>query len=179
MSEKNRKLLPSSVLIAWVIISLFSPFAVFYYAIAGFIMATVGNNIIYSLLWAWIPLDANHDLAGTSVFGIFLPVSPENPLYGLHILNPLIMVWIPLFGFFNIVFTILVIRYMQGKTSLMKTLITGVLTLVIPLYQTFSFEPYLLSIGHPSYIGPLPIQLIIGLTLARKYRPQSIDKPWQ
>ena len=142
-------------------------------------MATVGNNIIYSLLWAWIPLDANHDLAGTSVFGIFLPVSPENPLYGLHILNPLIMVWIPLFGFFNIVFTILVIRYMQGKTSLMKTLITGVLTLVIPLYQTFSFEPYLLSIGHPSYIGPLPIQLIIGLTLARKYRPQSIDKPWQ
>ncbi len=149
----------------------------FYYALAGG-MASIGGNMIYSVLWAYIPPSANWELAGTSIFGIFLPVDPSSVFYGLHILNPLILVWIPIFGFFNILFAVLVIRHIQGKTSMRKTIIAGLLTLAIPLYQTFLYLPYLLTIG-PYFIGPIPIQLIMGILIARKYSPKPVDVPWE
>ena len=140
-------------------------------------MASIGGNMIYSILWAYIPPGANWELAGTSIFGLFLPVDPSSVFYGLHILNPLILMWIPMYGFFNILFAVLVIRHIQNKTSMKKTIIAGLLTLAIPLYQTFLFLPYLLTIG-PYYIGPIPIQLIVGILIARKYSPKPVDAPW-
>jgi hypothetical protein len=177
VSEKKESLFTKSVLIGWILITLFTPFAVFYYVLAGN-MASMGPNIIYALLWAYIP-SANLDLAGTSIFGIFLPIDPSSVFYGFHILNPLVLLWAPVNGFFNILFAVQVIRYIQDKTSMKKTIIAGVLTFTIPLYQAFLFLPHLLMIGHPYYIGPIPIQLVVGLLIARKYGPKSVDAPWE
>jgi len=60
-----------------------------------------------------------------------------------------------------------------------KMLIAGVLTFTIPLYQAFLFLPHLLMIGHLYYIGPMPIQLIVGILIARKYSPKPADVPWE
>ena len=177
MSEKKGPLLPISVLFVWILITLFVPFAVFYYVLAGN-MASMGPNIIYALLWAYIP-SANLDIAGTSIFGIFLPIDPSSVFYGFHILNPLVLLWAPVNGFFNILFAVQVIRYIQDKTSMKKMLIAGVLTFTIPLYQAFLFLPHLLMIGHFYYIGPIPIQLIVGILIARKYSPKPMDAPWE
>ena len=178
MSEKKAPLLPISVLFVWILITLFVPFAVFYYVLAGN-MSSIGGNIIYALLWAWIPPSANLDLAGTSIFGIFLPVDPSSVFYGFHILNPLVLLWAPVNGFFNILFAVQVIRYIQNKTSMKKTIVAGLLTFAIPLYQIFLFAPHLMLIGDPVYIGPIPIQLIVGILIARKYSPKPVDVPWE
>lgn len=178
MSEKKSSLLPTSVFVTWILITLFAPFADFYYTIAGN-MASMGHNIIYALLWAYMPYSANHDLGGTSIFGIILPVDPGSMFYGFHILNPLILLWIPVFGFSTILFGVQVIRYIQDKTSMRKTIIAGLLTFAIPLYQIYLFAPHLLLIGDPFYIGPIPIQLIVGILLVRKYGPKPLDKPWE
>jgi len=177
VSGNKKTLFPTSVFVIWILITLFVPFAVFYYVLAGN-MASIGGNIIYALLWAYIPPSANWDLAGTSIFGIFLLIDPSSVFYGLHILNPLVLLWAPVNGFFNILFAVQVIRYIQDKTSMKKTIIAGVLTLVIPLYQTFLYLPYLLAIGL-YFIGPIPIQLVVGLLIARKYGPKPADAPWE
>jgi len=177
MSDNIVSPLPTWVLITWILVTLFAPFADFYYTIAGN-MATIGNTIIYALLWAYIPYDNNHDLGGASIFGMTLPYNPDSVLNGFHIMNPYILSWIPIFGFSTILFGVLLVRYIQGKTVLRKMIIAGLLAFAIPLYQLYLFVPHLLLIGRPFYIGPIPIQLIVGILIAKKYGPKPPDKPW-
>jgi len=94
MTSEKRKSLRTSVLIAWILITLFAPIAVYYYIIAGNI-ALMGGNV-YAFLWALTP---SHDpvFRGASFLGILFPVDDTSIFYGIHILNPLIMSWVPVY----------------------------------------------------------------------------------
>ncbi|MHA1137585.1 MAG: hypothetical protein ACTSSE_13960 [Candidatus Thorarchaeota archaeon] len=177
MSDNIISPLPTWVLATWILVTLFAPFADFYYTITA-VASTMGSPIIYALLWAYIPVNINPDIGGSSILGKILPVDPGNVFYGFHIFNPAVMAYVPVFGFFTILFAFQLIRYVQDKTPLRKTIIAGLLTLAIPLYQIYLFAPYLLMIGHLSFIGPIPIQLIVGILIAKKYGPKPPDKPW-
>ncbi len=176
MTSEKRKSLRTSVLIAWILITLFAPIAVYYYIIAGNI-ALMGGNV-YAFLWALTP---SHDpvFRGASFLGILFPVDDTSIFYGIHILNPLIMSWVPVYGLFNILFAVQVVRFIQGKTSTNRAILAGLSTLILPLYEVLLFVPYLLSIGHLSFVGPIPIQLIVGLFIIWKYRPKPLDTPWE
>ncbi len=173
---ENSNQFPTSVLIGWILISLLTPFAVFFWTLVGN-SATIGN-LVYALLWAHIPAGANNSIPGTTIFGIDMQVNPESIFYGFHILDPLVLQWIPLFGIFNITFLIQVIRCTREKVSIRSTLITGILTLVIPLFQTITYWQQLITIDQYYYFGPIPIQLIIGLLIVKHYGPRPIDTPW-
>ncbi len=178
MAEKKVSPIPTSVLIAWILITLLVPFSVYFYIIAGS-MSAFGYSMPYALLWTYIPYGANLDLVGTSIFGLFLSVDPNSIFSGLHILNPLLMMWAPIFGGFNILFAVQVVRYTKGKSSLRKTIVASLLTLAIPLYQIIIFVPYMLSLGYLRIIGPIPIQLIVGLILVRRYGSKPLTSPWE
>ncbi len=172
------EILPKSVLVAWILVTLFVPTAIFFWLIAGN-MALVGSTV-YSLLWIYSLDVPNYDFMGTSIFGIFLPVDPSSVFFGVHILNPLILMWVPLYGGFNILFAVQVVRYVKGKASARSSILLGLLTLAMPLFEAVVYLPHVLAYDiYLPYLGPIPIQLIIGLIIMKKYAPKPLDTPWE
>jgi hypothetical protein len=158
-------------------VTLLIPIGIYFWMIAGN-MALIGCNI-YSLLWLYTVGSTNFDFVGTSIFGIYLDVDSRSIFYGLHILNPLVLMWVPIFGLFNILFAIQVVRFTEGKATRRSTIILGLLTLAMPLYQTIIYLPYVLMFGDIPFTGPVPIQLILGIYFVKKYGPKPIDSPWE
>jgi hypothetical protein len=169
--------LPKSVVIVWILVTLLVPIGIYFWMIAGN-MALIGG-IVYSFLWLYTIGPANLDFDGTSIFGIYIPVDANSIFYGIHILNPLVLIWVPFFGLFNILFAIQVVRHTKGKASLKSTIVVGLLTLAMPLYQTTIYLPIVLRYSYFSYTGPIPIQLILGLCIIKKYSPKPIESPWE
>ncbi|TFG32764.1 hypothetical protein EU528_02310 [Candidatus Thorarchaeota archaeon] len=112
----------------------------------------------------------------TALFwGIFPPVAPAS---GFQILDDY---WLPgslSLGFFNIIFAFLVIRYIRGETSKRKTLVVGAMTIVVPLIAFFSALPLMISREVFAYIGPIPIQYVIGRLLMHFAGPKEVTTPW-
>ncbi len=174
--EESPNHLPTPALIGWLLVSLFIPFAVFFWTIVG--NSSTAGNLVYALLWAYIPEGANNSIPGTSIFGVSIPVDTNSIFYGFHIVDPMVLQWIPLFGIFNVIFIVQIIRYTREKSSFRSTLIVGLLTLAIPLFQTITYWQRLITIDQYYYFGPIPIQLIVGLLIMRFYGPKPIDRPW-
>ncbi len=133
---------------------------------------------VTALIWAmdisyWIiNSQVGISIAGFSIFGI---------------LDPFWMLITVIYSAFNIVFAIQVVRFCRNQTSKRLALLAGVLTIVFPLI----FDPYGAYLGIQDmidftmrsglllYVGPLPIQLIIGLVIMRYAGPWKLTKPWQ
>ena len=71
-------------------------------------------------------------------------------------------------------FAVQVYRLIDQKTSFNLVLLSGILTLVIPIVWTLGY----LSYTFVSYAGPIPIQLTIGLVIAIIFRKKEIKTPW-
>ena len=84
----------------------------------------------------------------------------------------------PIFGLFNIIFAFQVARFVQGSSSKNVTYIIGVLTLLMPLINLIMYVPWLLNARSIVYVGPLPIQLILGLLIMRRYAVPLPTTPW-
>jgi hypothetical protein len=121
-------------------------------------------------------------VATTALFwAIFPSVDPANgltPSSGFQILDgSWLQGSLPL-GFFNIVFAFQVIRYIRGKSSKRRTLAAGAMTLVIPVIAFFFSLRHMITNEYFVYIGPIPIQLAIGLILMRFLSPKEPTAPW-
>ncbi|MGY5858907.1 MAG: hypothetical protein RTU63_06025 [Candidatus Thorarchaeota archaeon] len=154
MSEKEWRPLDKYAELIMVLATLVPPFMTIFYGLDGrgiYVAVT-------ALFWA-----------------IFPPVAPAS---GFQILDGhWIQGSLPL-GFFNIVFAFQVIRYIRGKSGKRKTLAVGVMTLVVPLIAFFFYLRYMIINGFFVYIGPIPIQLVIGLILMRSLAPEEPTTPW-
>ncbi len=105
-------------------------------------------------------------------------------LADFSILNPYSMFAAVIYSVFNIIFAVQVVRFCRGQTSKRLTIFIGILTLLFPLvFFTFWIYPEILTFIERSglllYIGPLPIQLIIGLIIMRYAGPWKVTKPWE
>ena len=76
-------------------------------------------------------------------------------------MNPGALVWAPFFHFFSIVFAAQVTRLLQGETTMARVVVSGMLTLAVPLDQAITYVPYILGAGQLQYEGPIPVQLIV------------------
>ncbi|MFW9847855.1 MAG: hypothetical protein ACFFF4_01880 [Candidatus Thorarchaeota archaeon] len=169
--------MPKLQLVVWILVTLLFPVAIYFWMVAGN-LALIGGTV-YSLLWVYTIGTTNYDFMDTSILGFFLPVDPGNIFYGLHILNPLLLLWVPVSGIFNLLFAVQVIRYSKEQASFRSTIILGLLTLAMPLFQTFLYLPYVLTYSsYFPYTGPIPIQLILGFYFMKKYGPKEVDAPW-
>lgn len=103
---------------------------------------------------------------------------------GLHVLNPSAMILSLIFSIFNLIFAFQVLRFCKGEASKRSAFVSGLLTLVLPLlmaWQAYSMYviEFMVGTGNFVYVGPIPIQLIVGLILMRFSGPWSIETPWE
>ena len=78
-------------------------------------------------------------------------------------------VYLPLVAPLSLLFTIQVLRSMNGKTSQNRVFYAGLLSLIFPgLFLTWMYIPFFFS-GLYSYAGPVPIQFLFGMRLVSNY----------
>ncbi len=103
--------------------------------------------VLLSFLWAYSP---------SSFIGGFIVLEPSWIIYGLAA------------GVFNILFAVQVVRYCRDMISWNELVWTALLTLVIPTLSLATLLPTMMATGVYAYLGPVPIQLLIGLWIARR-----------
>lgn len=132
--------------------------------------------------YAVIPWTVNftHDSVMTvrgAVFAILWVILPwDSYPSGFQLLSPTYVQLGVILGIFNILFGVQVHRFCRKRTSWNKVILSGALTLVIPFVFLAVFLSSLLA--HPTYIGPIPIQLLIGLIIAWLLKTPEEETPW-
>ena len=87
-------------------------------------------------------------------------------------------VYLPLVTPLSLLFTIQVIRSMNGKTPLNRVFYVGLLSLVIPgVFLTWMYIPFFFM-GLYGYAGPVPIQFLFGMNLVSKYGYYIEELDW-
>ena len=172
--EIGHKLTLNQVTFIMIIVTLTAPMAVFWHG-GGYDDSSWHIYIsIIAITWVYLHLDK-----GITVFGI----SSE----GLIILNPTAIITTSIFWVFHALFALYIIRYYQEQTSKRSVLLIGGFTLLLPLMNTIQALDFLRMSGLIVYIGPIPIQLIIGLLVIRlKTREKDVttedtyssSEPW-
>ena len=148
---------PHGITVALVISTLAVPYAVIPWTVNftyDFVMTVHGA--VFAILWVILP--------GGSYPSGFQLLSPTYVLLGI------------ILGIFNILFGVQVYRFCRKQTSWNKVILSGALTLVVPFVFLAVFLFSLLA--HPTYIGPIPIQLLIGLTIAWLLKTPEEETPW-
>ena len=127
---------------------------------------------MYSLLWSIV----------ASFWMINADSSTGGSITEVAVINPNSAISVSIYCLFNILFAIQVIRFCRNETSKRFALTPGIISIVFPIYFFLQFYIYLFDfIEHSGillYIGPIPIQLIIGLLIMRYAGPWSVTKPW-
>jgi len=113
-----------------------------------------------------------------AVYAILWAIDPPGA-FGFQILTSEALSMGPILGIFNILFAIQVVRYTKEETGKMGTLIVGCLTLFLPLTSLLVTLPFMIMNSYFVYIGPIPIQLIVGLFLMKAARKPEPTQPWE
>ncbi len=142
--------------IIMLLVTVLPPYMTFLYGFGGHDRHV--SIVMYALFWAIYP--------------------PESSIGGFHVLDYFSLTSGLSLGFFNIIFAFQVIRYIRGEASRKSTLVAGALSLVLPIISLIAAWPAMLSSGVFVYIGPIPIQLAIGLLLMHLAGPKEITSPW-
>ncbi len=123
---------------------------------APYLTFTIYVAMVYSPIWVYATDFTHYGVAGYTGFFFF------NPAY---LIQELIL------SALNLVFLWSIIRYYQGKTSRNTAISIGVLSLVPPVIM-----PLVISFGRGLvYLGPLPLQFLIGLLLLLKVKgPEEV-----
>ncbi len=87
-------------------------------------------------------------------------------------------VYLPLVAPLSLLFTVQVIRSMNGKTPQNRVFYAGVLSLIFPgLFLTWMYLPAF-YMGLYGYAGPIPIQFIFGMKLVSNYGYYIEELDW-
>ncbi len=98
------------------------------------------------------------------LFGAYIPPGTVEP-FGWFI-GPMFMIYIVMILLFFIIYALQVTYYCIKPTTQRWAIISGLLSLIIPLFEmgiSVPFEAYVGGI----YAGPLPFQFILGLVVMR------------
>jgi len=109
-----------------------------------------------------------------SVHAILWSIMPEHS--GLS--EIVIVVMRLSYGIFNIWFGIAVIRSFEDYTRKRTAIIAGVFSMAYPLVLAIISWPWIIQSESLVYMGPIPIQLIIGLLIMKYFGEPEIHEPW-
>ncbi|TFH05474.1 MAG: hypothetical protein E4H14_12670 [Candidatus Thorarchaeota archaeon] len=109
-----------------------------------------------------------------SVHAILWSIMPEHS--GLS--EIVIIVMRLSYGIFNIWFGIAVIRTFEDYTRKRTAIIAGVFSMAYPLVLAIISWPWIIQSESLVYMGPIPIQLIIGLLIMKYFGEPEIHEPW-
>ncbi len=121
----------------------------------------------------------NDSTISVSVNAILWGTLPEYNVSGSIIYDSYIIIGRGLFyGIFNIWFGFEVIRYFKDHTRKREAIIAGVLSIVYPLALAITSWQWISYSDTFVYIGPIPIQLVIGLLLMKYFGEAQLHEPW-
>ena len=116
--------------------------------------------MIYSLLWSYSP---NLHISFT-----FIPVFM---LLNIWMVLPLTL--------FNIAYIYQIVRYYRGHCTRYSAIWVGMLSLTIPTVFSLVTGGFLQPGGVFSFVGPIPIQFIVGLLFMYKFPGPEMTSPWR
>ncbi|MHA1663078.1 MAG: hypothetical protein ACTSVR_07465 [Candidatus Thorarchaeota archaeon] len=160
------------VSVVMIIVTLLCPVTVS--AIGGGYYTEVGYWVdlaVIAVLWTYFPFSGNRNPMGFGVEG-----------YGLFPLNPTVLFNTFPIWFLNIIFAAQVIRYYTADIPRRNVMLVGYLSLIPPtIAGLFGLVP-VLQWTIFAYVGPIPIQFIVGyvfVRFSRKLKPGiEPDQEW-
>ncbi len=138
-----------------VITTLLAPSGVYFFSLRN-------SNItvsIHAILWGIMPEQSSS--SGSIIFDSYIIVGR-----GLFV------------GIFNIWFGFEVIRYFNNYTRKRTAILAGVLSIAYPLVLAVVSWPWISYVESFVYMGPIPIQLVIGLLLMKYFGESKLLEPW-
>jgi len=137
------------------ITTLFAPFGVYAFSVRNSIL-TVS---MHAVLWGIMPGESGN--TGSTLFDMYIIIGR-----GLF------------YGIFNIWFGIEVIRYFNDYTRRRMAIQSGIISLLYPFAMVIISWPWLQHSTTFEYLGPIPIQFIVGLLLMKYFGEQKPLEPW-
>ncbi len=137
------------------ITTLFAPSGVYFFSLRN-------SNItvsIHAILWGIMPEQSSS--SGSIILDSYIIVGR-----GLVV------------GVFNIWFGFEVIRYFNDYTRKRRAILAGVLSIAYPLVLAIVSWPWIRFSESFVYLGPIPIQLLIGLLLMKYFGEPILREPW-
>jgi len=138
-----------------VFVTLFAPSGVYFFSLRN-------SNItvsIHAILWGIMPEQSSS--SGSIILDSYIIVGR-----GLVV------------GIFNIWFGFEVIRYFNDYTRKRTAVLAGVLSIAYPLVLAIISWPWIRYSESFVYMGPIPIQLFIGLLLMKYFGEHKLREPW-
>ncbi|MBN2229105.1 MAG: hypothetical protein JW779_05885 [Candidatus Thorarchaeota archaeon] len=112
--------------------------------------------VVVALAWSYFPASGNSNPMGFGVEG-----------YGLFFLNPSVFINTITFTFLSILFAVQVVRFRMGQAERKQTLQLGALSILpAAVWGLMGYYPVIWS-GLYIYVGPIPIQLLLGYIFMR------------
>ena len=159
LATRNKDTKPLLISVLMAITTLFAPTGAYYWGAGG--SSTEGKQIlvmIHAMIWAIMPRYAFNS--------------------GFQILTNEILAMGVFLNIFNIIFAVQVIRYCSGNTTRVKLILSGLATLIIPVFTLLTAIPMILETESIAYVGPIPIQLVVGLVIARIKGKPPVSEPF-
>ena len=160
------------IFIVMVVVTLLCPVSVVltdagYYEGEGYL----GDLMVVAVLWAYFPSQHHSDSWHLGVRG-----------YGFYPLNfTILSITFPIW-FLTIIFASQVIRYHTEDIPRRNVMIVGYLSLIPPILVGLYNSIHVIQWSIPAYVGPIPIQFIVGYALVRfsdKSRTENkSDQEW-
>lgn len=135
--------------------TLLAPFGTYFYSLRN---STITVSV-QAILWGAMPEESGN--TGSLILDLYIIVGR-----GLF------------YGIFNIWFGIEVIRYYKDYTRRGMVIVSGLLSLVYPLVLAIISWPWIRSATTFVYIGPIPIQLVVGILLMKHFGEARLREPW-
>jgi hypothetical protein len=160
------KLSPLSVSTIYIVVTLFCPIVITSIGGGG---DSEGNNwvdlAIVALTWTYFPPSGNWNPMGLGVEG-----------YGFFFLNPSVFINTFPISFLSFLFAVQVIRFRMGEASQKQTLQLGVLSILPPTLWGLMGYVVVFQSKLFTYVGPIPIQLLLGYLFMRYSLNWKTDK---
>ncbi|MHA1927901.1 MAG: SBBP repeat-containing protein [Candidatus Thorarchaeota archaeon] len=130
---------------------------------------------------AMIPWRRYYDNFTNELFiegGLFAPLwvilFEGSHMIGFYFLDPVYLSWCLAIGALNILFMVQVFRFWLKKVSWKKLVVSGILTLIPSIVYAIMYFSY----TYATYMGPIPIQLAVGLIICWLIKTDETETLW-
>ncbi|MHA1479963.1 MAG: SBBP repeat-containing protein [Candidatus Thorarchaeota archaeon] len=153
--------IPRAILSIILIVTLFSPNAMIPWRVYQdyFTFERFVEGALFAPLWVILPEGSN--------------------MVGFYFLDPVYLSWCLAVGALNFLFMVQVFRFWLKKVSWRKLVASGILTLIPSIVYAIMFISYTYgSATYATYMGPIPIQLAVGLIICWLIKTDEVETPW-
>ncbi len=126
------------------------------------------------------PFSVHNDVLTVSMHALLWGIMPEAFAYNGSILFYMyVIIGRGIFyGIFNIWFGIEVIRYISDYSRRRMAITSGISSLIYPFAMVIISWPWLQYSTTLEYLGPIPIQFVVGLLLMKYFGEQKPLEAW-